>query len=221
MSALLRTSLVLLLALSSGCAARLPQLGPPRPELEAAALRLALPPAPAHLIFDWRLVEREARFGGQGVARVDAPHRARLDLFGPRGEAYLAAVLWESELRLPPGVSQSAVPPPELLWASVGVFRPPSEASLTGSDSTGTTIRLGYERPGERWLYQLQAGRLEYVDYHGPGGRRRVELRGEAGAFPVQTLFRDWGESRELLLTVTQVEYVEGFPADIWTLGAP
>jgi hypothetical protein len=203
-------------SLAGACAPRTAQLGAPRPELEGQALQNVRPQGPVHVIFEWRLQERDARFHGQGVARVDAPRRARLDLFGPRGESYLVAMLTGAELRLPPGVPEGVVPPAELLWAAVGVFQPPPGAHLAGSDANGAVIRLGYERDGESWLYEIRDGRLYFVEYQDPAGRHTVELRGRAAEVPEQAHYRNWAHFRELLLTVTQVENVHGFDEEIW-----
>jgi hypothetical protein len=205
-------------SLAAACTARPAQLGAPRPELERRALQDVRPQGPVHVIFEWRLQERDARFHGQGVARVDAPRRARLDLFGPRGESYLAAALFGAELRLPPGVPDGVIPPAELLWASMGVFQPPEGARLAGSDSTDSAVRLGYERDGASWLYEIRDGRLWFVEYQDAVGRHTVELRGRADALPEWAHYRDWAHFRELLLTVTQVENVDGFDEEIWLL---
>ena len=70
---------------AASCTAR--SAVPERPivrELETEAVRATAPSAPLHILFDWTAREPDARFTGRGVARVEPPYRARLDLFGPR-----------------------------------------------------------------------------------------------------------------------------------------
>ena len=64
---------------------------PPQPELAQQLVDSTALRRPLHLVFSWNFTEENARFSGQGATRVEPPYRARLDLFGPRGETYLAA----------------------------------------------------------------------------------------------------------------------------------
>lgn len=173
-----------------------------------------------HVTFDWSLQDRDARFRGQGVVRLDPPYRGRLDLFGPRGETYAAAVLQDAELRAPAGAA-ALLPPPAFLWASLGVFRRP-EAPLTLARRDGESLELGFAAGRERWHFAFEAGRLRHVEWLGPdGGRRTVELAGAAAhGLPQRGTYRDWQEFRELALTLTAVEEVDAFPSDIWRLDA-
>lgn len=173
-----------------------------------------------HVTFDWALQDRDARFRGQGVVRLDPPYRGRLDLFGPRGETYAAAVLEDAFLRAPAGAA-ALLPPPAFLWASLGVFRRP-DAPLTLAHRDGDTLELGFAAGRERWNFRFEQLRLHHVEWVGPdGSRRTVELAGEAAhRLPQRGTYRDWQEFRELALTLTTVEEVDAFPADIWRLGA-
>lgn len=173
-----------------------------------------------HVTFDWSLQDRDARFSGQGVVRLDPPYRGRLDLFGPRGETYAAAVLQDAELRAPAGAA-ALLPPPAFLWASLGVFRRP-DAPLTLARRDGAALELGFAAGRERWHFVFEAGRLRRVEWVGPdGSRRTVELTGAAAhGLPQRGTYRDWQEFRELTLTLTAVEEVDAFPSDIWRLDA-
>ncbi|HEX7117646.1 MAG TPA: hypothetical protein VF212_02605 [Longimicrobiales bacterium] len=170
-------------------------------------------------MFDWTARERDARFTGRGAARVEAPYRARLDLFGPRGEGYLSAAIVEGELRLPPNVDPRAVPPAPLLWSVLGVVRPPEGAALVGASREGGTARLDYERDGGRWTFLVEGGRLRRAEWNSPdGGRYTVELEGQgAHGLPQRAVYRDWAAFTELTLELDEVERVESFPPEIWT----
>jgi hypothetical protein len=190
------------------------------PGLVERAVAGTAPARLLHVTFDWSMQDRDARFSGKGVVRIAPPYRGRLDLFGPRGETYIAAVLEEDQLRMPPA-ALSLLPPPAFLWASLGVFRRPAD-SLTVARTTGQGMELGFAGARERWHFAFAGDRLRSVEWHGPdGGRRTVELQGEgAHGLPQRGTFRDWQEFRELTLTLTSVEEVNAFPADIWRVGA-
>lgn len=173
------------------------------------------------MVFHWGLTERDGRFSGDGVTRVAAPYRARLDLFGPRGETYLSAALVGMDLRIPQAANDAPLPPPALFWSALGVFRPPPAATLVGTARDGSTLALEYARGEEHWRFQFRNNHLRHAEWQGPGkGRRTVELKGE-GAFglPRQAVYRDWIAFRELKLELREVEEVHGFPADTWRPG--
>ncbi|HEX6941155.1 MAG TPA: hypothetical protein VF158_17285 [Longimicrobiales bacterium] len=181
------------------------------------------PGPPLHIVFEWTAREPEARFNGRGAARVEAPYRARLDLFGPRGEAYLSAAVVDGELRLPQGVDAGAIPPGPLLWSVLGVVRPPENAALVGASRDGGDARLDYERDGGRWTFVLEEGRLRRAEWKpADGGRYTVELEGDGPyGLPRRAVYRDWAAFSELTLELDEVERVEPFPPEIWTPDAP
>jgi len=183
--------------------------------------RATAPRRPQQVTFDWALTDRDARFSGKGVVRLAPPYRARLDLFGPRGEAYVVAVLDGDALRLAPAGANELLPPAAFLWASLGVFRRPAQP-LTLARRTGEGVELAYAAGSDRWRFNLGPDGLRQVEWQGPdGGRRTVELSGRAApSVPQRGAFRDWVAFRELTLTVTGVEDVDGFSEDIWTPGA-
>jgi hypothetical protein len=191
------------------------------PALVDSAERATAPQRPQHVTFDWALSDRDARFSGKGVVRLAPPYRARLDLFGPRGEAYVIAVLDGRELRLAPAGASELLPPPAFLWASLGVFRRP-EQPLSAVRRTDGGVELAFAGTPDRWRFQLGNEGLRQVEWQGPdGGRRTVELTGRASAaLPQRGAYRDWIAFRELTLTVTGIEDVDGFSEDIWILDA-
>lgn len=171
------------------------------------------------VIFDWRLQDRDGRFSGQGVLRVE-PGRARLDLFGPRSESYLSAVLDGLRLRLPDGADGSQLPPPPLFWTVLGVLTPPPGAGLVGAEATGDRAELRYGEAGNAWAFSFEDRQLARAEWTGTGsGRRTVELEGQTAAgTPLEAKYRDWPAFLELVLSATQVTEVDGFPDDTWIL---
>lgn len=175
---------------------------------------------PSRLEFRWRAQEPDFRDRGIGVARVEPPYRARLDLFLDNGEAVATAALVGDELRTPATLQSELVPPAALLWAAFGVFRPGAEAELVNGLLTGGTMVLEYDLPNDEQVrFHLRnraivdAERLE----RGSAVERVFisELMGET-IFPQEATYRNIPDYRELRLTLQSVEYVDSFPPDIW-----
>jgi hypothetical protein len=204
----------------SACATLSPgDTGPPDLAAEARAVQRTAPARPLHIVFTWEMRDRDARFDGQGVVRLDRDYRARVDLFGPRGETYSAAILEGAAMRVVPVGSEALLPPPALLWSVLGVFRPPVDAPLTGTAWPAGGMHLLYEQDGTNWRFGFENDVLRTTEWTSRGARRTVQLTGEAGfGLPAQAAFRDWAEFRELTLRVTDVEETAGFGADVWIL---
>lgn len=219
--AALRAAATLLLAGAvAGCASAPAQIGgPPDPGFEARAEAATAPARPLQVSFDWNLTDRDARFNGRGVVRVDQGYRVRVDLFGPRGETLAAAIVEGEHMRIVPAGSEALLPPPAMLWSTLGVFRRPTDASLTGTTTGQAEARLAYARDGERWTFGFEGDALRTTEWRAGGARRTVVLTGQtAVGLPTQAVFRDWTEFRELTLRVTDVDESEGFEPDVWTL---
>jgi hypothetical protein len=190
------------------------------PSVEAGVLEAGGIDQPLEIAFDWTLQEQESRFSGQGLARISPPFRARVDLFGPRGEAVLSAALVDDELRLPGGAHDVPLPPPALFWTVLGVFRAPEGATLSGAEG-GPNPVLSYRRGEDVWTFQFEGDRPAKSEWTGRAeGRRTVEISGDAShGLPIQVTYRDWPAFRELRLTVKRVLEVNEFPPEIWSVG--
>jgi hypothetical protein len=216
------------LAAMTACA-RPPAIEVPKPgtavdtTLVSAAIARTAPSAPTRIVFSWTMQAGDARFSGKGVARVEAPYRARLDLFGPRGETYLTAVLIGGELKLPAAAADAPIPSAALLWSSLGVFRAPDRVPLVGATSDSSGTRLTYAAGEDRWLFDVGATRLTRVEHDRPDkGRETVELRGTSAlGLAQQATYRDWTAFRELVLSIEEARHVESFSPDIWQLDTP
>lgn len=219
-----RLSAVALLAVSvAGCGPkRLQVLGPmdsPDAVAEAMVAETRLR-GPTRIDFTWRLNEAGDRLSGVGVARVEPPYRARLDLFLGNGESVISAALVDDELRLPPGARDDVLPPVDLMWGTLGVFRPVEGARLLSGDRLAEGARvLRYAYPdGEEVHFQLSGDgvqALEVVD----GGSMVEWVRLEEsddGVYPRSVTYRNLVDFRELEITRTEVRAVESFDAGIW-----
>lgn len=191
------------------------------PDSIAAALRRATTPSsPTQARFAWSLDEAGSRFNGSGVARYVAPERFRLDLFGPRGETYLAAALVSETPRIPAQVQERfKLPSPALLWAAVGVVRPPATARLASATDEGGRVTVRYDLGADGTLeYRAQGGRLASVRRLKSGGvQESVELERAGDGSLKAARYRDWPAYRNLNLTLEQSSNAASFPDDIWT----
>lgn len=212
----------------AGCAAGLPApAGAPVPDPQgyAAAIAAATTPAGPHQgVFGWTLNEAGSRLNGRGAVRYVAPERVRVDLFGPRGETYLAAAVVGEEVRLPPAAAEVALPPPAMLWAALGVLRPPADAVLESANADSTTATLRYRLPGGdlldvRIADPATAPRIERVDRSGNRGVVETVLIDEGEAGRRRARYRNNPEFRELIIEMESLREVEGFEADVWTPG--
>jgi hypothetical protein len=200
-----------------------PQPGTAQPGQDPAAIaaeltRATVPASPRRINFGWELDEAGARFNGRGVARYEAPERVRLDLFGPRGETYLAAAMVDGEVRAPAALLQRfRLPSPGLLWGTVGVVAPPADARLIDASAQGGETLVRYQLGGDVLEYRARGGRLQSVRRRSGGGvAESIDLTwGEQG--PSRAQYRDWAAFRTLTLTVESSTDVESFSPDTWT----
>ena len=166
--------------------------------------------------------DRDARFQGRGVARVEPPFKARLDLFSGSGETIAWAALVDDDLRLPRGTPDGIIPPAELLWGTLGVFRPGSETTLLGAENLGDgRVRLSYQRPdGLVVRYTLRGDGVEEVERIRQGQTvERVTLEQErVDQYPEEATYRNLAAFRELRLSRDSAVPVEPYPPDIWLL---
>lgn len=179
--------------------------------------RATVPAAPVQVNFGWALDEAGARFQGRGVARYEAPRRFRLDLFGPRGETYLAAALVDGELRAPPALLERfELPSPALLWAAVGVIDPPADARLLESATRGGETTLRYQAGEDVLEYRVEGGRLQSVRRRrGSAVAESIDLTyNQTGIARAQ--YRDWAAYRTLNLTIESSTHAEQFPDETW-----
>lgn len=216
-----RALLALVILGAAGCAPRgqLPEpKGAPAPDPRALADRLrtaTTPTSPQRATFTWELDEAGARLRGRGVVRAEAPERLRLDLFGPRGETYLAAALVGESFRLPSAVAaQIALPSPALLWGALGVIRPPAGATLASATTDGDAVTLRYTSAGEETVEFVSSGeRLRTVRRLGRSGAlESVTLTHSAEGRLSRAEYRNWAEYRTLVLTPETLSNVEAFP---------
>lgn len=202
----------------------------PDPDARIAELkRSTLPATPLQVNFDWDLNEGGSRVRGRGVVRLEAPDRIRLDLFGPRGETYLSAGLVDERYYFPGGAAPPVeLPSPALLWGALGVFQPPTRATLASATADSLRTDIEFVDPDDdRWIFHFAAGpsgadRLTGIEREGRRGLvESVQLEWQPTGSIAQASYRDWSQYRDLVLRVSEIRESNPFPSDIWTPGAP
>ena len=199
---------------------------PPDPEQVALALedKTSLK-EPVRIVFEWQLNEAGVRVRGRGVARIEPPYKARLDLFLGNGETVVRAALVDGDLRIPPGAPEGILPPADLMWGVLGVFRPLYGTELMGADRLeGDALNLRYRYADARELrFHVVGGRVRTVEIlKGGTAVERVELGLDEGSrYPAEATYRNLAAFRELKLTRQTVEQVESYPPDIWDPVSP
>lgn len=213
----------LALVLGAGACAPRPVVVAPAVDAEQLALALEDRTAltePIRVVFAWSLNESGVRVKGRGVARIEPPYKARLDLFMGNGETVIRAALVDGELRLPPGAPEGILPPADLMWGVLGVFRPQFGTELLGADRLeGGGLQLRYRYPdGQELHFQVVEGQVRSLELRdGNHTVQRVELDLEAeNRYPQEATYRNLAAFRELKLTRASVERVESYPPDIW-----
>jgi hypothetical protein len=203
-----RLALLLILAAATACAPRAqPLVGAPAPAAFPDT-RLA---GAQRLLFRWEFQDGTLVARGEGIARVAAPDSARLDLFLDGGMGGGTAFLIGDSLATPGAdMVRRFLPPPPLLWATLGRLAIPpaadtvarSEGGLLRADiGAAQRYRATFEQDQLRRLERIDDGRLQ--EWVARPASDRVEYRHEASG-------------RSLKLTISRAERVERFGADVW-----
>ncbi|HYT03823.1 MAG TPA: hypothetical protein VEM13_02930 [Gemmatimonadales bacterium] len=90
--------------------------------------------------FRWKYQDDQKRWGGRGQARIAPPDSLRFDYVGPLGlGAGAAAVVADSTIWADPEKNfRSLVPAVRMLWAGLGIVRPPApDAAVFGARDRG------------------------------------------------------------------------------------
>lgn len=175
---------------------------------------------PLRIEFKWNLNEAGSRVSGIGVARVEPPYKARLDLFLDNLEPVVTAALVGDSLRLPYGAPDDILPSVDLMWGTLGVFRPLAGTVLIGGDRLEDDAeRLRYRGPrGTELHYEVMRGMLRSVELL-EGGHvvERVQVQvADDGRYPVEATYRNLSAFRELKITRESLAQVQPFDPAIW-----
>lgn len=191
----------------------------PEPAAVRRLIAATAPAGPHRATFAWSLDEAGERFSGRGVARFVAPDRVRLDLFGPRGETYLAAALVGDSLRLPPQArGDFDLPSPALLWGALGIARPPAGGRAIGLGATAPDTTLQFATTDDQiWEFRISADGLGSVRRaRGRSALETVDVERRDNGVIRSARYRNWAAFRTLDLVFDSFDESEPFPASIW-----
>lgn len=165
------------------------------------------------IVFNWEFSDRDMTGRGEGVARIAYPDSARLDFFLAGGFGGGAALLIGDSVVVP-GVDlvRRVVPPPTLLWASLGRIALPNLPD-TVIKAEGSLLRADIGRPVE-WRLTFRGDTIVRAERVAAG--RVVEWMERSD--PTHIRYRDEGSRRSLQLSITRTEQVSEFDASIWRL---
>jgi hypothetical protein len=192
------------------------------PTIDTARIRAlsdaTAPNEPVQITFTWSLQDRDFKFSGRGIVRMQGPYHARLDLFGFQDLLVARTALIDDSLSIVYSGPKVPLPPPAFMWATVGVFKAPVAQSPSSFNTDGTGFSFGYDPAPAHWRFRADATTLRSAEWQGDdGGRRTVELSGPFRmGRPSKAVYRDWREFRELTLVLTAVEKVDSFAPEIW-----
>src|SRR5205823_14656553 len=122
----------------------------------------------------WRYRDRGERWGGRGQGGSGPAGSLRFDYVGPLGlGAGAAVVVGDSAIWADPEKNfRSIVPAVRMLWAGLGMVRPPAPgAAISGLNTPPVTI----------WRFAQDADTLDYRVTDGAGGDRVLEAEWRQG----------------------------------------
>jgi hypothetical protein len=203
------TSVLALLGLATACAPRVGSLkGAPAPERSLPSIPLA--GSHRRIVFRWDYEENSLLAHGEGAIRAAAPDSARVDLFLAGGVPAGYAVLIGDSLRGPHvGQAQRVLPPPPMMWATLGRLAiPPLPDTVITAD--GTTLYAEIGRPAA-WRVTIKGTRLMQLARLSGGRVAEVVTRDDGGRLLYEVPGR-----RKLWLGIVRDEEVQPFDAAIW-----
>ena len=173
--------------------------------------------------FRWKYQDDQKRWGGRGQARTAPPDSLRFDYVGPLGlGAGAAAVVADSTIWADPEKNfRSLVPAVRMLWAGLGIVRPPKMDAVVfraGSPDSGVQIWRFVQDEDTLDYRQTRSGpRVLEAEWRQRGkvlarSRTQLDARGMAASARI-----DFPEGRARFeLTVVSIDTTAVFDPAIW-----
>ena len=139
-----------------------------------AWVRTTVPPRRTLMRFRWRYQDERVTYAGRGTSRIAPPDSLRFDYAGPLGMGAGAAVLLGDSVAWadPAANFEALVPAIPMLWASLGVIRPPAAgARVFRHEAQGIDARRTI------WRFVEAADTLDYVLTDGFARELQAEWR--------------------------------------------
>ncbi len=124
--------------------------------------RATLPTRYTAIRFRWKYQDDQKRWGGRGQARIAPPDSLRFDYVGPLGlGAGAAAIVADSAIWADPEKNfRSLIPAVRMLWAALGIVRPPApDALVFGAGGADSSVRI--------WRFTQDGDTLDYRETRG------------------------------------------------------
>lgn len=220
----------------AACTGRLPPLVPAAVTLvpvsaDSAVIWAArtLPPGPTAVRYRWHYRSDRVNWPGSAAARIAPPDSLRVDFRGALGAGSGAGVVIGDSVRWadPPESFHRLAPAVPMLWAALGIVRPPAAAAVAVAARDST---LPDGRRARWWRYAGAADTMDFVTRTGPDGieldaewrrdgRRlaRCATRLAAWGRPVSSRVEFPEAGARLDITVVGVDSGVVIPASLWS----
>jgi hypothetical protein len=189
--------------------------------------RATLPRTTSVIRFRWRYADARVQYAGRGSARVAPPDSLRFDYAGPFGLGSGAAVVLGDTVAWadPAANFRSLVPAIPMLWASLGMVRPPAGGAVVSGgvdadpDAPRTLWRFARVEEGDTLEYAVTVSKRHVLEAEWRRGtevlaRSRTTL--DAQNRPVAARV-DFPEARARFeLTVVGVDSAAVIPPALW-----
>lgn len=188
------------------------------------ALAWARHMVPAHATafrFRFEFEDKRRRVGGRGTARVAPPDSLRFDYMGPLGMgAGAAVVIGDSTMWADPEENfRSLVPGIPMLWAALGIVRPPAPDARVETGGVAPRTIWRFIRGGDTLAYVTTDGvpRIIEAEWRQDGkvlARSRTELDGHAWPAKAHVDFPE--APARFDLTVVAVDTAAAIAPTLW-----
>lgn len=197
------------------------------PDSAAAWARSTLPPRPIAVRFRWRYRDEAVTYAGPGTVRIAPPDSLRFDYSGPLGLGAGAAVIVGDDVVWadPARNFQTLVPAIPMLWASLGIVRPPGAHAAVFGLPNGAVGTVG--EPRMIWRFVQGGDTLDFAYITGSARVLETEWRRSGrlvarsrtayeGGSPSSARI-DFPEApARFELTVVEVDSAAVFPPALW-----
>ncbi|HYX81527.1 MAG TPA: hypothetical protein VE714_03985, partial [Gemmatimonadales bacterium] len=149
-------------------------LAPASRDTATAWARTTLPRTPTLIRFRWRYQDERVKYAGRGSARIAPPDSMRFDYAGPLNLGSGAAVVIGDSVAWadPEKDFRSLVPAIPMLWAALGMVRPPgADAVVLGTMLVDSLI----QRRRIVWRFVQVEDTLDYMVTDSAGRRSLVD----------------------------------------------
>ena len=155
-------------------------LAPADRDSAVAWTRATLPTHHTAIRFRWKYQDDQKRWGGRGQARIAPPDSLRFDYVGPLGiGAGAAAIVADSAIWADPEKNfRSLIPAVRMLWAALGIVRPPAPNAMVFGGAGGGGGGSG-DSSARIWRFAQDGDTLDYRETRGGARVLEAEWRRE------------------------------------------